>query len=88
VGRRKTKYQISNKSKNAIIKAITNKVSVITGGPGTGKTTILNCIIKILSAKKIKIKLCAPTVRAAKKMSEATCMEAFTIHRLLQFQPF
>ena len=83
----KQNIKLAINQKNAITKAITNKVSVITGGPGTGKTTILNCIIKILSAKKIKIKLCAPTGRAAKKMSEATGMEAFTIHRLLQFQP-
>jgi len=73
--------------KKAIDKALTNKLLVITGGPGTGKTTILNCIIKILLAKKMKIKLCAPTGRAAKKISESTKREAYTIHRLLQFEP-
>ncbi len=83
----KQNIKLAINQKNAIMKAITNKVLVLTGGPGTGKTTILNCIIKILSAKKVKIKLCAPTGRAAKKMSEATGREALTIHRLLQFEP-
>ncbi|WP_236869783.1 SF1B family DNA helicase RecD2 [Candidatus Bandiella numerosa] len=83
----KQNIKLAINQKNAITQAITNKVLVLTGGPGTGKTTILNCIIKILSAKKVKIKLCAPTGRAAKKMSEATGREALTIHRLLQFEP-
>jgi len=84
----KQNIKLAINQKNAITKTLTNKLSVITGGPGTGKTTILNCTIKILSAKKIRIKLCAPTGRAAKKMSEATGREAFTIHRLLQFEPY
>ena len=60
---------------------------VITGGPGVGKTTIVNSILRILSAKGAKILLCAPTGRAAKRMTEATGMEAKTIHRLLEFDP-
>jgi exodeoxyribonuclease V alpha subunit len=58
---------------------------VITGGPGTGKTTIINAILKIFAAKQTKILLAAPTGRAAKRMSETTNYEAKTIHRLLEF---
>jgi exodeoxyribonuclease V alpha subunit len=60
---------------------------VITGGPGTGKTTIINSIIKILKAIGVRILLAAPTGRAAKRMSEATGHEAKTIHRMLEFSP-
>jgi len=60
---------------------------VITGGPGVGKTTIVNSILRILAAKAVKLLLCAPTGRAAKRMTEATGMEAKTIHRLLEFDP-
>jgi exodeoxyribonuclease V alpha subunit len=60
---------------------------VITGGPGVGKTTIVNSILRILAAKHVKLLLCAPTGRAAKRMFEATGMEAKTIHRLLEFDP-
>ena len=71
----------------AIRLALRSKVLVITGGPGVGKTTIVNSILRILSAKGAKLLLCAPTGRAAKRMSEATGMEAKTIHRLLEFDP-
>ena len=60
---------------------------IITGGPGVGKTTLMNSILKILRAKGVKCMLCAPTGRAAKRLSEATGMEAKTIHRLLEVQP-
>ena len=60
---------------------------VITGGPGVGKTTLVNSILRILAAKGVKLLLCAPTGRAAKRMSEATGMEASTIHRLLEIDP-
>ena len=79
--------RLSVNQKNAVIKALNNKALVITGGPGTGKTTILNCIITILKAKKVKIKLCAPTGRAAKRLSDTTGSEAYTIHRLLKYEP-
>ncbi|MCP4669220.1 MAG: ATP-dependent RecD-like DNA helicase [Deltaproteobacteria bacterium] len=69
----------------AIKCATENNVMVITGGPGTGKTTIINAILKILSKLKIKIMLAAPTGRAAKRMSEATGHEAKTIHRMLEY---
>ncbi len=60
---------------------------VITGGPGVGKTTIVNSILRILRAKNVEMLLCAPTGRAAKRMSEATGQEAKTIHRLLEADP-
>ena len=71
----------------AIRQAITSKVMVLTGGPGTGKTTTTQGIIAALQATGMKILLAAPTGRAAKRMSEATGMDAKTIHRLLEFNP-
>jgi len=62
-------------------------VLVITGGPGVGKTTIVRSILRILAAKGVKLLLCAPTGRAAKRMTEATGFEAKTIHRLLEVNP-
>ena len=69
----------------AIKCAAQNKILVITGGPGTGKTTIINAILKIFTPLKIRIQLAAPTGRAAKRMSEATGHEARTLHRLLEY---
>jgi len=71
----------------AIRAAATHKLLVITGGPGTGKTTIINAMIRIFSAAGAKVLLAAPTGRAAKRMSEATGQEAKTIHRLLEYSP-
>ena len=71
----------------AIRLALTSKVLVITGGPGVGKTTIVNAILRILAAKSVDLLLCAPTGRAAKRMTEATGFEAKTIHRLLEVDP-
>ena len=65
--------------------AIENKVMIITGGPGTGKTTIINAVLKIFAKLKTKIMLAAPTGRAAKRMSETSGFEAKTIHRMLEF---
>jgi exodeoxyribonuclease V alpha subunit len=73
--------------KAAVQQALASKVLVITGGPGVGKTTLINAILRILAAKKLRIQLCAPTGRAAKRMAEATGLEAKTIHRLLEFDP-
>jgi len=69
----------------ALRSAAENKVLVITGGPGTGKTTIINALLKIFSGLKVRIMLAAPTGRAAKRMSEATGYKAKTIHRLLEY---
>lgn len=70
--------------KNAIINSINNGVSVITGGPGTGKTTIIKCIIEILKAQDLKFMLLAPTGRASKRLADSTGEEAKTIHRALE----
>ena len=67
--------------------ALMAKVLVMTGGPGVGKTTIVNAILRILAAKGTGLLLCAPTGRAAKRMTEATGFEAKTIHRLLEVDP-
>ena len=67
--------------------ALKTKVLVITGGPGVGKTTLVNSILKILSVKGVRIALAAPTGRAAKRLSESTGLEAKTIHRLLEVDP-
>jgi exodeoxyribonuclease V alpha subunit len=71
----------------AIRLALMSKVLVMTGGPGVGKTTIVRAILRILAAKGVRIQLCAPTGRAAKRMAEATGFEAKTIHRLLEIDP-
>jgi exodeoxyribonuclease V alpha subunit len=71
----------------AVRLALRSKALVITGGPGVGKTTIIKAILRILAARGVKLRLCAPTGRAAKRMAEATGFEAKTIHRLLEFDP-
>jgi len=71
----------------AVRLALMSKVLVMTGGPGVGKTTIVRAILKILAAKGVRLSLCAPTGRAAKRMTEATGFEAKTIHRLLEVDP-
>lgn len=76
---------LASRQIEAIRMAIRNKVMVITGGPGTGKTTIINAVLKIFSQLQVKILLAAPTGRAAKRMSETTGHESRTIHRLLEF---
>ncbi|MGM0569063.1 MAG: SF1B family DNA helicase RecD2, partial [Elusimicrobiota bacterium] len=78
-------FKPAEKQLQAIRCAFENKAMVITGGPGTGKTTIISMIIKIFSRSGMKVLLAAPTGRAAKKMSEATGREAKTIHRLLEY---
>ena len=79
--------QLAESQKTAIRLALASKVLVITGGPGVGKTTIVNSILRVLSAKSAKLLLCAPTGRAAKRMTEATGFEAKTVHRLLEVDP-
>ncbi len=79
--------QLTEQQKSAVQMALTEKVSVLTGGPGTGKSTITGSIIKLAQARKCSVLLAAPTGRAAKRLSEATGLEAKTIHRLLEFKP-
>ena len=76
--------ELSEKQKEAISLVNENNVTIITGGPGTGKTTIIKSIIDIYKQKGNKVVLCAPTGRAAKKMTETTGKEASTLHRLLE----
>lgn len=83
----KLNIELAEKQKEAILSAASSKVLIITGGPGTGKTTIITAILRIFQQLKLKILLAAPTGRAAKKMNEATGWEAKTIHRLLEFSP-
>lgn len=83
----RTKIILSPTQRDAVTLALKEKVVIITGGPGVGKTTIINSILKIVQAKKIKVSLCAPTGRAAKRLTEATGLTAKTIHRLLEYDP-
>ena len=83
----KTGLKLAESQSAAIRLAMLAKVLVITGGPGVGKTTIVNSILRILAAKGVNLLLCAPTGRAAKRMTEATGFEAKTIHRLLEVDP-
>jgi exodeoxyribonuclease V alpha subunit len=83
----RTGLTLADSQKAAVATALASKVLVVTGGPGVGKTTIVNAILRILSAKGVKLLLCAPTGRAAKRMNEAAGMEAKTIHRLLEVDP-
>lgn len=78
----------AEKQKLAIKESVENGITVITGGPGTGKTTTINAIIRLFEKKNLSIALAAPTGRAAKRMSEATDREAKTIHRLLEYSFF
>jgi len=76
---------LAAQQKKAVHMAMENGVLVITGGPGTGKTTIINCIIDLMEGKGLRVELAAPTGRAAKRMTETTGREARTIHRMLEY---
>ena len=76
--------RLSSKQRESVVAAATGKVTIITGGPGTGKTTSINCLLSLLEDMGETL-LCAPTGRAAKRMSEATGCEAKTIHRMLEY---
>ena len=78
---------LAESQREAVATALAAKVMVITGGPGVGKTTIVNAILGILAVKRVRIALAAPTGRAARRMSEATGREAKTVHRLLEVDP-
>jgi exodeoxyribonuclease V alpha subunit len=73
--------------RNALRSALTHKLTILTGGPGTGKTTILRALVEILKAKKVRVHLAAPTGRAAQRLAETTGGFASTIHRLLRYDP-
>jgi exodeoxyribonuclease V alpha subunit len=83
----KTGLTLSESQRQAVSLVVQNKVAIITGGPGVGKTTLVNSILKILRAKQVNVLLCAPTGRAAKRLTESTGLEAKTVHRLLEFDP-
>ncbi len=76
---------LAQKQRSAALQAINNGICIITGGPGTGKTTTLDCILNLFRRRGIEIALAAPTGRAAKRMAEATNEDAKTIHRLLEY---
>ena len=83
----RTGLRLSDSQRAGIAQAVNAKFSVLTGGPGVGKTTVVNSILRILLAKGVRVLLCAPTGRAAKRLAETTGREAKTIHRLLEFDP-
>lgn len=84
---RKTGLALAPSQQEAVRLALRSKVLVITGGPGVGKTTLVNAILKIVTAKGTDVQLCAPTGRAAKRLSESTGLEGKTVHRLLETDP-
>jgi exodeoxyribonuclease V alpha subunit len=82
-----TTLRLTESQKQAIKTALTHKVSVLTGGPGTGKSTIMASLVKLLIRHSGSVLLCAPTGRAAKRLSDTTGLDAKTIHRLLEYSP-
>src|SRR5437867_5809508 len=83
----RTGKTLAPSQREALKTVLTNRVIIVTGGPGAGKTTLVNSILLILRAKGVKCLLCAPTGRAAKRLTETTGLEAKTIHRLLEIDP-
>ncbi len=81
------KIELSPRQRDAVAAALTRKFSIITGGPGVGKTTVIRSICTILEAKKVSVALAAPTGRAAKRLKETTGRQAKTLHRMLRFDP-
>lgn len=83
----RTGKELAPSQREALRQALTSRVLIITGGPGVGKTTLVSTILMILRAKRVRCLLCAPTGRAAKRLSETTGLEAKTIHRMLEVNP-
>jgi exodeoxyribonuclease V alpha subunit len=83
----KAGFSFATSQAEGIRQALLSKISILTGGPGTGKTTILRALVSILRAKKAKVLLAAPTGRAARRMAESCSYFAQTVHRLLKFDP-
>ena len=84
---KKIGLELAQTQRDAVRQALTEKLLVVTGGPGVGKTTIVRAILEIFAAKGLSCGLCAPTGRAAKRLTETTGREARTIHRLLEYDP-
>ncbi len=84
---KKAGFEYGDLQREAILMALSHKLSILTGGPGTGKTTILRAVVSILKAKNVRVLLAAPTGRAAQRLSETTGAFGQTIHRLLKFDP-
>jgi len=83
----KAGFEFAELQRAGLKNALVSKISILTGGPGTGKTTILRALVDILKAKKVRVHLAAPTGRAAQRLSETTGGFASTIHRLLKYDP-
>ncbi|MFC0385979.1 SF1B family DNA helicase RecD2 [Muricoccus vinaceus] len=83
----RTGLSLAPSQREALALATRSKLLVITGGPGVGKTTLVNSVLRVLRAKGVEVALCAPTGRAAKRLSDSTGLEARTIHRLLETDP-
>ena len=83
----KTGLALTEEQRQAVCLALQEKLLIITGGPGTGKTTILQAVIRLLEEKKLRVHLASPTGRAAKRLAEVTGHEATTLHRLLEWNP-
>ncbi|MCU0236389.1 MAG: ATP-dependent RecD-like DNA helicase [Acidobacteria bacterium] len=83
----KLALELTAEQKQAVLAAVRNRLTIITGGPGTGKTTIIRAIIEILRANQRPVLIAAPTGRAAKRIEESSLCQASTIHRLLKFNP-
>ncbi len=86
-GKQRSSVSLAPQQVEAIKTAVTNKVTILTGGPGTGKTTTLRALLDLLDANRLTYALASPTGRAAKRLSEATGREAKTVHRLLEYNP-
>jgi exodeoxyribonuclease V alpha subunit len=83
----KTGLALTDEQRQAVRLAFQEKLLILTGGPGTGKTTILQAVIRLLEAKRLRMHLASPTGRAAKRLAEVTGYEASTLHRLLEWNP-
>jgi len=83
----KAGFAFADHQRSALRSALAHKITILTGGPGTGKTTILRALVEILKAKKVRMHLAAPTGRAAQRLAETTGGFASTIHRLLKYDP-